>query len=232
MWAYWQKTLSNFPDLCLPSSRPRPDVLLAQGECIRIHIDAASFQEIKRAARKHRCTAYTFLLTAFHVLLYMYTNQEDIIVGTSIAGRDDPRWLRTMGLFINILPIRGDLSGSPAFSELLARTREAVLGAMEHSEFPFAVTLSRMRMPRTLQRLPLYQAFFNYLTERSGELRSLFMGVEDGEVHFGRSTLHPYFTMPQEEGRLEIALQLAEVKDHLMGLPELQRSGTGRTDGE
>ncbi|MGC2638313.1 MAG: SDR family NAD(P)-dependent oxidoreductase, partial [Acidobacteriaceae bacterium] len=69
MWAYWQKTLSGVPDLCLPSSRPRPDVLLAQGECIRIHIDAASFQEIKRAARKHRCTAYTFLLAAFHLLL-------------------------------------------------------------------------------------------------------------------------------------------------------------------
>jgi non-ribosomal peptide synthetase component F len=181
---------------------------------IRIYIDAGVFQEIKRAASILKCTVYTFLLTAFHVLLYMYTNQEDIIVGTSVAGRDDPRWRRTLGLFINVVPIRGDLSGSPAFRELVGRIREALLGAMEYSEAE--LVLKRLKIPRSLQRLPLFQAFFNYLTERTGGLRSLFMGIEDGEVEFGASTLRSYVMMPPDEGLFEIGMQLAEVKDHLV----------------
>jgi acyl transferase domain-containing protein/acyl carrier protein len=215
LWAYWQKKLSgNLPVLRLPSSQPRPEVLLAQCEMIQIYIDGGVFPEIQRAASILKCTVYTFLLAAFHVLLYMYTNQEDIIVGTSVAGRDDPRWQRTLGLFINVVPIRGDLSGSPAFSELVGRIREALLGAMEYSEAE--LVLKRLRLPRSLQRLPLFQAFFNYLTERTGGLRSLFMGIEDGEVQFGESTLRSYVMMPPDEGLFEISLQLAEVKDHLV----------------
>jgi non-ribosomal peptide synthetase component F len=78
---------------------------------------------VQGAASKLRVTPYTFLLTAFYVLLHRHTGCLDLIIGTSEAGRNDPRWAETMGMIVRVLPIRGDLSGTPMFSELVRRIR-------------------------------------------------------------------------------------------------------------
>jgi acyl transferase domain-containing protein len=218
LWEYWKQKLGGeLPVLKLPSSRERPAILVSRGKALPLSFSAEHWLGIQRVSREYRATGYSLLLATFQVLLYHYTGQTDIVVGTSVSGREDPRWANTVGLFINVLGLRCDLSGNPRFAEYLVRSRDTVWEALEHQAFPLSLLLTRIRQPRSLERIPIFQSFFNFLTDRSGALRTLFMGVQDRAVEFGRSNLHPYMVVPQQEGRLEVSLQLAEVDGLLIG---------------
>ena len=217
-WEYWRSKLDGeLPILQLPSSRQRPTVLISRGEALPLALTTEHWLGVQRIARDRRATGYSVLLAAFQVLLYRFTGQDNLIVGTSVSGRENPKWVNLMGLFINILPLRGDLSGSPTFAESVTRTRDTLLEALEHQDFPFSLLVTRLRQPRNLERIPIFQAFFNFLTDRSGTLRALFMGVQDSVVDFGNSKLHPYMVLTQQEGRPEVGLQLAEIDGQLVG---------------
>ncbi len=218
LWDYWKQKLGGeLPVLKLPSSRERPAILVSRGKALPLSFSAEHWLGIQRVSRAHRATGYSLLLATFQILLYRYTGQTDIVVGTSVSGREDPRWANTVGLFINVLGLRCDLSGNPRFAEYLVRARDTVWEALEHQAFPLSLLLTRVRQPRSLERIPIFQSFFNFLTDRSGALRTLFMGVQDCAVEFGLSNLHPYMVVPQQEGRLEVSLQLAEVDGLLIG---------------
>jgi acyl transferase domain-containing protein len=218
LWEYWKQKLGGeLPVLRLPSTRQRPAVLVPRGEALPLALTKEHWLGVSRIAREHRATGYSVLLAAFQALLFHYTRQTDIVVGTSVSGRENPRWSNTIGLFMNLLALRGDLSGNPTFAEYLVRTRDTVLEALEHQEFPFSLLVTRLRQPRNLDRIPIFQSFFNFLTDRSGALRSLFMGVQAGAVEFGDSMLHPYMVVPQQEGRPEVGVQLAEMNGQLVG---------------
>ena len=218
LWDYWKRKLGGeLPLLSLPSSKPRPAVLVARGECIPLALSPMLSSEVRRVAREYKATSYTFLLAAFQVLLNLYTGQDDIIIGTSASGRENPRWNDLVGYFVNLLPMRSDLSGNPGFAEHLERTRDTVLEAIDYGAFPFPLMVERLRIRRNLERSPVFQAFFNFLTDRAGELGPLFMGVRDCAVEFGASTLRPSIIIPQQEGQSEIVLQLAEVEGELVG---------------
>jgi non-ribosomal peptide synthetase component F len=100
------------------------------------------------------------LLTAFNVLLNYYSEQEDILVGSPSSHRDNLETERLIGYFVNILIMRADLSGDPTFKELLARTRETVLGAYTHKDLPFARLVDEISPHRSLSRNPLLQVVF------------------------------------------------------------------------
>ena len=218
LWDYWHGRLGGeLPLLQLPTSRKRPDVVRPRGESIPLAFDPLLLTEVRRAARECRVTEYVFLLACYQILLHLYTGQNDIVVGTSASSRDNPRWANLVGYFVNLLPMRGDLSGNPTFRNHLERTRDAVLGALEHQEFPFSVIVSRLRLRRSPDRSPVFQTFFNFLTDRVGELGALFLGVEDCAVQFGDSSLRAWMVIPQQEGQSEIVLQLSEVGGRLGG---------------
>jgi microcystin synthetase protein McyG len=218
LWDYWKTKLGGeLPLLRLPSNKARPAVLVARGECIPLALNAKLSEDLRRAARECKSTTYTFLLAAFQVLLHGYTGQDDLVVGTSASGRENPRWNDLVGYFVNLLPMRSDMSGNPMFAEHLERTRQTVLEAIDHGAFPFPLLVERLRVRRNLERSPVFQAFFNFLTDRAGELGPLFMGVRDCAVEFGGSTLRPSIIIPQQEGQSEIVLQLAEVEGELVG---------------
>jgi acyl transferase domain-containing protein/acyl carrier protein len=218
LWEYWRRKLAGeLPVLKLPSSRERPAILVSSGRAIPLSLTPEHWVSIQQVSREYRATGYSILLAVFQVLLYLYTEQTDIVIGTSVSGREDPRWANTVGLFINVLPLRSDLSGNPRFSDYLIRSRDTVWEALEHQAFPLSLMLTRIRQRRSLERIPIFQAFFNFLTDRSGALRPLFMGVQDRSVDFGRSMLHYFMVVPQQEGRLEISIQVAEVDGQLIG---------------
>ena len=217
-WEYWKQKLGGqLPVLKLPSSGERPQILVSRGRALRLAFSKDHWTGIQRISRENRATGYSVLLAAFQVLLYRYTAQTDIVIGTSVAGREDPRWASVVGLFINVLGLRCNLSGNPTFSEYLVQVRDTVWEALEHQNFPLSLLLMKIRQPRTLERIPIFQSFFNFLTDRSGDLRTLFMGIEDRAIDFGFSKLHPFMVVPQQEGRLEISLQLGEMDGTLFG---------------
>jgi NADP-dependent 3-hydroxy acid dehydrogenase YdfG/aryl carrier-like protein len=228
LWEYWKQNLGGeLPILRLPCLVERPATLMAPGRALSLAFDPDLWAHAQRIAREHRTTGYSFLLAAFQVLLCRYTGQEDIIVGTSASGREDPRWENMIGLFINLLPLRADLSGNPTFADYLNRARDTVLGALDHQAFPFSLLVTRLRPPRAAERIPVFQSFFNFLTDRSGVLGVLFEGVGDYELDFGGSTLRPHMAMTLQEARSgrsmiamnrpEVVMQLAEIQGHLVG---------------
>jgi hypothetical protein len=218
LWNYWKRRLhGDLPILRLPSSRPRPAVLLPKGDSVPLSLGAELSSEVNRVARENRTTSYTVVLAAYYLLLKRYCNQDDFVVGTSVSRRDDPARVNVVGFFVNVVPLRADLSGDLTFVQHLTQTRESVLGALTHHEFPFPLMVNRLRLPRTTAHNPVFQAFLNFLTDRSGELGGLMTRDRESAIMFGESTLRPFMILPQQEGQSEIVLQLAQVESQIVG---------------
>ena len=155
---YWKEQLAGrAAALELPTDAPRPPIQTFRGARERYLIPASDAQALKAVSRKEGVTLFMLLLAAFDALLYRYTGQEDICVGTPIANR---RWVETEGLigfFANTLVMRGNLSGDPTFSDLLKQIREAALGAYAHQDLPFEKLVEVLQPDRDTSRHPLFQ---------------------------------------------------------------------------
>jgi amino acid adenylation domain-containing protein len=165
---YWKKQLAGAPpSLELPTDRPRPAVQTFHGGRQSFILPKSLTEALKGLSRQEGVTLFMTLLAAFKVLLCRYTGQEDIVVGTPIAGRNRAEIEPLIGFFINTVALRGDLSGDPSFRELLRRVREVALGAYDHQELPFEKLVEELQLERDLSRTPLFQVFFNMLNLES-----------------------------------------------------------------
>ncbi|MCK9874154.1 condensation domain-containing protein, partial [Nocardiopsis dassonvillei] len=157
---YWLRQLADLPALELPLDRPRPEVWDPEGASVEFEIGAELAGRVEAWGAAHGATAFMSYLACFQVLVRSYTGQDDFAVGTPVAGRDHREVERTLGVFLNTLPLRADLSGAPSFRELLERTRETVIEAFDHQEVPFERMVSELVTARDLGRNPLFQTAF------------------------------------------------------------------------
>jgi hypothetical protein len=209
---YWDRVLApplpalNLADLTDPSSVPA-----GQGGSIPLTLEKTLIGGLREVARRHNATLYMVLLTALQVLLHRYTGYDDVIVGCPASGRNQARWLGVIGYFINMLPMRSGLSGNPTFAEHLARTREEMLGALAHQDFPFPVMIERLRSRRENPAVPLIQVMFNLVTSpRGSDAARLFLeGEESPGVLFGNIILEPY-PIPQQEAQFALVVEAIE----------------------
>src|SRR5262249_35818419 len=148
------------PVLRMAIERPQPETRTHCGAREYVALLLELTKEIKVLCRREGVTLFMMLLAAFKVLLYRYSGQEDIIVGTAIANRNSIELENLIGFFVNTLPLRTDLSGDPTFRELLARVREVALGAYAHQEMPFEMLVSELQPERNLNQMPLFRVFF------------------------------------------------------------------------
>ncbi|WP_461111172.1 condensation domain-containing protein, partial [Streptomyces calidiresistens] len=158
---YWETALAGVPPLELPTDRPRPAVRSGRGGAVEIPLGDDLPERIDALARRHGATRFMVLLAVVQVVLARWSGQEDIAVGTPVAGRDRVELERLIGFFVNTVVLRGDLSGDPAFTEHLERVRADVLGAFDHREVPFEHVVNRLRPERDLSRTPLFQVMFD-----------------------------------------------------------------------
>jgi non-ribosomal peptide synthetase component F len=128
-----------------------------RGERLGVELSAELASRLRALSREAGCTLFMALLAAFDVLLYGYTGQEDIVVGTDVANRNRVETERVVGFFINQLVLRTRLDGGLTFRELLARVREVTLGAYAHQELPFDRLVKALRPERDPSRAPLFQ---------------------------------------------------------------------------
>ncbi|EGK86184.1 amino acid adenylation domain protein [Microcoleus vaginatus FGP-2] len=158
---YWKQQLSgNLPILQLPTDYPRPPVQTYQGGYQSLELPNNLTQALKALSQQERVTLFMTLLAAFQTFLYRYTGQEDIIVGTPIAGRNQVEAEGLIGFFVNTLALRTYLSGNPTFQELLGRVREVALGAYAHQDLPFEKLVEELQPERDRSRTPLFQVMF------------------------------------------------------------------------
>ena len=159
--AYWQETLAgDLPTLNLPTDRPRPPVQTYSGASHLFSLDERLSERLKALAHQERVTSFMLLLAAFQTLLYRYTDQEDILVGTPAAGRGRSDMQRTFGYLANPVVLRADFSDNPTFKDLLGRVRQTVIGAIEHQDYPFPLLVERLQPRRDPSYSPLFQAVF------------------------------------------------------------------------
>ena len=157
---YWTRQLAGVPQLELPTDRPRPLIASQRGGERTAMLPKATLEALRALGRGEGATLYITLLAAFQVLLHRYSSQEDIAVGSPIAGRTRPELEGLIGFFVNTLVLRGDLSGDPAFRELLRRVRRTAIEAYTHQDVPFEKLVSVTHPDRDSSRAPLFQVMF------------------------------------------------------------------------
>ncbi|ACU38330.1 non-ribosomal peptide synthetase [Actinosynnema mirum] len=168
---YWSAALADAPTLLeLPTDRPRPATRGTAGSSRDLLLDAELARGLRDVARHHGVTPYLVLFAAFNALLARHTGSEDLVVGGTTANRDTPEVEGVIGLFVNTLALRTDLSGNPAFGELTARVRDTVTGAYAHQELPFEQVVELLRVERSPSRTPLFQVLFDYQENSWSEL--------------------------------------------------------------
>ena len=168
---YWQKQLAGASTLlALPTDRPRPAVQTFAGTYQKFALSIELTEKLKKLSQEQGCTLFMTLLAAFDTLLYRYTGQEDILVGSPIANRDHSELEGLIGFFVNTLVWRTNVSGNPSFSELLARVREMAIDAYTHQDLPFEMLVEALQPERDLSHAPLFQVMFVLENESKSQL--------------------------------------------------------------
>jgi amino acid adenylation domain-containing protein len=161
--AYWKQKLEDSPPtLALPTDHPRPPVQRFRGSLKRIEIGADLARSLRTLSRDEGVTLFMTMLAAFQLLLYRYTNQEDILIGSGIANR---RWQETeglIGMIINTLAYRAHFANSLTFRELIQQIRQSTLEAYAHQDLPFEEVVKVLHPERNLGSNPLIQVMFSF----------------------------------------------------------------------
>ncbi len=211
--AYWKQQLANLPQLPLPTDHPRPALSTYRGARHGLALSKELTQALKALSQTEGVTLFITLLAAFNTLLYRYTGQDDIPVGTVTAGRHRAAELEEIvGYLVNPLVLRTDLSGNPSFSQLLQRVREVTLVAYKHQDLPFDHLVRELHHARQLGANPLFQVAFVLVPPMP--ILSSGWTISQLDIHTGTAKFD--LTMELDErpegiiGRLEYSTDLFE----------------------
>ncbi|HEX8275245.1 MAG TPA: non-ribosomal peptide synthase/polyketide synthase [Longimicrobiaceae bacterium] len=203
--AWWRGRLAGAPPLLeLPTDRPRPAVQDGRGGAVAFRLSARTAHAVRAIARDAGATPFMALLAAWQALLARWSGQDDVLVGTPVAGRTRVELEGLIGFFVNTLVLRAELSGDPGFRALLGRVREAALGAYAHQDVPFERLVEEMQPERTLRHTPLFQAMF------------ALQNAGGGELELGGLRAEP-LESAADVAKFDLDLQLAEEGDGLAG---------------
>ncbi|HKH45402.1 MAG TPA: non-ribosomal peptide synthase/polyketide synthase [Thermoanaerobaculia bacterium] len=155
---WWRRQLAGLPPLLeLPTDRPRPAAQSYRGATRPVRLPAALTRPLEALGRREGATLFMVLLAGFQALLARFSGQDDLAVGTPIAGRNRIETEELIGFFVNTLVLRGNLAGTPTFRELLGRVRETALAAYLHQDVPFEKLVEELAPERSLAHSPLFQ---------------------------------------------------------------------------
>lgn len=186
--AWWRGRLAEVEPLRLLTDHPRPAVASFAGTYRSIAFGAELRKSLSALGRQERCTLFMTLLAGFSVLLSRYTGQDEIVIGTPVANRNQPELESVVGLFVNTLVVKTDTAGSPTFRELLWRARDAALDAWAHQDLPFEKLVEELHPQRDLSRNPLFQVTLQLYppVQTGGGPQSTvpIMGGDRGTTHF------------------------------------------------
>jgi amino acid adenylation domain-containing protein len=177
--SYWQQQLANAPALLsLPTDKPRGAVQTYHGAYQELTLSKELSIALKQLSQKESVTLFMTLLAAFQILLWRYSGQDDICIGTPIANRNRAEIEGLIGFFINTLVLRTRLDGNPSFRQLLSRVREVALGAYSHQDLPFEMLVEALQPERNLSHNPIFQVWFNLQNLANTQLELFGLSVE------------------------------------------------------
>jgi hypothetical protein len=161
--ADWRRHLAGAPTVLeLTTDRPRPAVTRQRGRRVFRLLPGALAERLRELGRREGATLFMTLLAAYDILLAQRSGRRDLLVGTPIAGRSHPEAEGLIGCFVNLLPMRAELSGDPSFRELLQQVRATTLEAFRHQDLPFEALVDELGLERGLAHHPLVQVAFTF----------------------------------------------------------------------
>jgi non-ribosomal peptide synthetase component F len=146
----------------LPADRPRPVVRTLQGDIVEVELSPELSVQLQDLSQREGVTLFMTLVAAWQVLLHRYSGEDDLSIGTPVAGRNHQETEDLIGFFVNTLVLRTSLAGDPGFRELLQRVREVVLEAYAHQDLPFEKLVAELAVERSLSYTPLFQAVLTF----------------------------------------------------------------------
>jgi amino acid adenylation domain-containing protein len=197
---YWRRQLSGPSLLEIPTDRSRPAVYEPAGAGVPFTVPSRVGHALRDLGRAHRATSFMVFLTAFQTMLARYSGQTDIAVGTPTAGRSRPELQNLLGLCLNTVVIRADLSGGPSFADLLDQVRETALAAYVNQEVPFEWLVDRLAPERDLSRNPLFSHMFILQNNGTADFASAGVRAES-------------LPLPPRSAKFDLTLQLTEQPD-------------------
>ncbi|MGA4721884.1 amino acid adenylation domain-containing protein [Fictibacillus nanhaiensis] len=157
---YWINLFTNYEPIQIPTDYVRPAIQQFEGNQLSFEVDSEILNMLKEISKNNDVTLYTLLLAAFNVLLYRYTGQEDIVVGSLVAGRNHGNLMDVIGMFVNTLALRNWPKGDKTFQEFLLEVKENVLKAHENQDYPFEVLVEKLKFHTDISRNPLFDTLF------------------------------------------------------------------------
>ncbi|WP_272040588.1 non-ribosomal peptide synthetase, partial [Paenibacillus sp. JJ-100] len=208
--AYWLECFQGeLPVLEMPTDYPRPAIQSYEGQSLTSYVDAITNEGLKKLAAQSGATLYMVLLAAYTVLLHKYTGQDDVVVGTSIAGRTHGDTQPLIGMFVNTLALRNYPSSEKTFLMYLEEVKETTLGAYEHQNYPFEELVDKVQVSRDLSRNPLFDTMFSLqnLEDKKVELEGLKLSQYPSD--YGMAKFDLSIDVTEEDGGLECIFEFA-----------------------
>ena len=202
---YWlQQFEGELPVLDLPSFRTRPIVQTYNGDTITHTFAKAFLEKLKAFSKEYDVTLFMTLMTGINALLHRYTGQDDIVIGTPIAGREHPDLENQMGLYLNTLAIRTQYKEESSFLDLIAVQKEKLLGAYDHQSYPFDTLVGKLNLKRDTSRSALFDVLV--VLQNQSQLNNLNneelsnLEISDYDFKSKTSQLDISFTFVETEG--------------------------------
>jgi non-ribosomal peptide synthetase component F len=216
---YWERELGGeLPLLALQTDGPRPPRPRFLGASLPFRVPEPLGARVMELAAAEGATPYMMLLAAYQLLLHRETKQEDILVGSPVAGRARPQFAPIVGYFVNTVVVRGSIAGDPTFRGFLHAIRDKALRAIEHQDYPFPLLVKQLGVSRAGGRSPVFQTLFNFIrTPKGRDLSRLFDPSHPAAaVRIGTLLIEP-FPIFQQEGQFDLELEMSDVAGGLGG---------------
>ncbi len=205
---YWKDQLNGAAAVLeLPTDRPRPPVQSYRGASVPFTLPVELTRSLRELARAEGVTLFMLLMAVFQTLLFRYSGQSEITVGTPAAGRTRSETEGLIGFFINTLVLRTDFSGDPSFRELLRRVKDVALGAVAHQDVPFEKLVEELNVERSLSHTPLFQVMLDLQT------------LEPDDFSLTGLTVTP-LAPDQPTAKFDLNFSIVDANDNLTGVLE------------
>jgi amino acid adenylation domain-containing protein len=209
--AYWQAQFaSDLPALALPGASQRPTLKTYRGHTLRQTVASPLAGAMLAAAQEQGCSLLMYLLATVNVLLYRYTAQEDIVIGSPVSGREHGDLAEQIGFYVQVLPLRNRFSGQASFRELLGQVKQTVLEAYAHQNFPLDQLVDELRLQRDPSRNALFDVLVDFGRQAPAGGRALPAGLTAGEFAPAAAPTSKFdltFYFNQSDDGLQVALE-------------------------
>ncbi|WP_432743124.1 amino acid adenylation domain-containing protein [Methylobacter sp. G7] len=214
-WQYWQRQLSGeLPKLVLPIESQMSCLPSCRGRAETLNIAPDTLQKLKRLAAEQHTTLYTLLLTVFKTLLYRYSGQQDIIVGSPTLGRPKRQFADTVGYFVNPVALRSHPAAEQRFSDYLAEVNTTVLDALAHQHYPFSLLVEKLQPEREQGASAFYQSWFVLQSGGASGAAELALGIPGIALDWAGLSAESY-ALDDVAVQFDMTLLMAETKQGL-----------------